>query len=73
MEVEKEELSFGKRTLKAVLNRLVYIVISFSIVTIIFLVMDWDFWLTAAAATTGTLAWVLASMFVSISSCLLSK
>ena len=71
--METEEGTFLQRATKVVLSRLVRVVISFALVTIVFLVMDYPFWLTATAATTGTLAWILASMFLSISSCLLSK
>ncbi len=72
-ETEVQEPTFMQKATKVILDRLLRIIVSFSIVTVLFLVMEYPFWLTATAATSGTLAWVLASMFLSISSCLLSK
>ena len=54
---------------KAIGSRVVRVIISFMIVSIGFLVTDIPFLVTSSA----TLAWVLTSMFVSISSCLLTS
>jgi hypothetical protein len=54
---------------RAVMSRIVRIIVSFIVVTLVFILTDTPILATSA----GTLAWGLISMFVSISSCLLTS
>ncbi len=62
----------SKSFLQAVIRHFLRIVIAFALVTTVFFVMDIPFWATSQTETTGTLAWILSSLFLSISSYLLS-
>ena len=66
--IDIEETSSFKKVSKFIISRLIRIIISFTIVTVGFLVTDTPILATA----TATLAWVLTSMFVSVASCLLT-
>lgn len=56
------------RAFDVVKKRIIRIIMSFAIVTIFFILLDKPFYGTTAAI----LAWVLISMFVAISSCMLT-